>query len=110
MTMTAATGFCDATPLGARGSAPPHNRRLICAGLVTETRLHIAAFNSGAGVAVRGRLNAFFAISMNSPSMSMVNFSYGVCLVRNAGVRGVTRTVTPQPMRAAVRMEAGAHA
>ena len=24
---------------------------------------------------MRGRLNAFFAISVNSPSMSMVNFS-----------------------------------
>ena len=33
----------------------------------------------GGGVAMRGRLNAFFAISVNSPSMSMVNFSCCVC-------------------------------
>jgi hypothetical protein len=54
-------------------------------------------------------LNAFFAISVNSPSMSMVNFC---CCVGSAPkpARGVTRRVTPQPMRAAVRMEAGADA
>jgi hypothetical protein len=52
------------------------------------------------------RLNGFFAFSVNSPSMSMVNFS---CCVDSASLsaRRVTRRVTPQPMRAAVRMEAG---
>src|SRR5580700_11243098 len=64
----------------------------------------------GGGVAMRTRLNAFFAISVNSPPLSMVNFSCGVGSALNAGARGVTRRVTPQPMRAAVRMEAGAHA
>jgi hypothetical protein len=64
----------------------------------------------GGGLPVRGRLNAFFAISVNSPAMRMVNFSCGVGFARNASVRGVTRTVPPQPMRAATRMEAGAHA
>jgi hypothetical protein len=46
-------------------------------------------------------LNGFFAISVNSPSMSMVNFC---CCVGSApkAVRSVTRRVTPQPMRAAV--------
>jgi hypothetical protein len=62
------------------------------------------------GVAMRGRLNAFFAISVNSPAMSMVNFSCGVGFARNAGSRGVTRSVPRQPMRAAIQMEAGAHA
>jgi hypothetical protein len=64
----------------------------------------------GGGVAMRRRLNAFFAISVNSPPMSMVNYCCGVCSALNASARGVTRRVTPQPMRAAVRMEAGAHA
>jgi hypothetical protein len=51
-------------------------------------------------------LNGFFAFSVNSSSMSMVNFS---CCVDFASLlaRRVTRRVTPQPMRAAVRMEAG---
>ena len=54
-------------------------------------------------------LNGFFAISVNSPSMSMVNFC---CCVGSApkAVRSVTRRVTPQPMRAAVWMKAGDHA
>jgi hypothetical protein len=58
-------------------------------------------------------LNGLFAISVNSPSMSMVNFSccVGSKLPPVFGlVRGVTRRVTPQPMRTAVRMEAGDHA
>jgi hypothetical protein len=57
----------------------------------------------------RTRLNAFFAISVNSPSLSMVNFSCCVCSARKPCARGVTRRVTPQPTRAALRMEAGAH-
>lgn len=52
-----------------------------------------------------GCLNAFFANSVNSPSPSMVNFS---CCVRIAP--DVTRGVTAQPTRSAVRMESGAHA
>ena len=56
------------------------------------------------------RLNAFFAISVNSLSMSMVNCSCCVCSVPDPGACSVARRVTPQPMRAAVRMEAGAHA
>lgn len=55
------------------------------------------------------RLNGFFAISMNSPSMSMVNVCCCVGLVPEA-VRSVTRRVTPQPTRVAVWMEAGDHA
>jgi hypothetical protein len=54
-------------------------------------------------------LNAFFAISVNSPSLSMVNVSCCVCSALVSGARGVRRRVTPQPMRAAVRM-AGADA
>src|SRR5579859_2288930 len=56
-----------------------------------------------------GDLNALFAISVNSPSMSMVNYSCCVGSAPEAAHR-VTRRVTPQPMRAAVRMEAGDHA
>ena len=52
-----------------------------------------------------GRLNGFFANSVNSPSMSMVNFSCCVCFAPD-----VTREVTAQPMRSAVRMETGVHA
>ena len=54
-------------------------------------------------------LNGFFAISVNSPSMSMVNFCCCVGSVPKA-VGSVTRRVTPQPMRAAVWMKAGDHA
>jgi len=67
-------------------------------------------FRLGESVAIGGRLNAFFAISVNSPAVSMVNFSCCVCSAPNRCARGVARTVTPQPMRAAVRMEAGVHA
>jgi hypothetical protein len=56
------------------------------------------------------RLNAFFAISVNSPAMSMVNFSCCVCSAPKSCASGVTRKIAPRPMRAAVRTEAGAHA
>jgi hypothetical protein len=69
-----------------------------------------SCFGQGEGATTRRRLNAFFAISVNSPSMSMVNFLCCVCSAPKACARGVTRRVTPQPMRAAVRMEAGADA
>jgi hypothetical protein len=52
-----------------------------------------------------GRLNAFFANSVNSPSTSMVNFC---CCVRIAP--DVTREVTAQPTSSAARMESGVHA
>jgi hypothetical protein len=52
-----------------------------------------------------GRLNGFFANSVNSPSKSMVNFC---CCVRS--LPDVTREVTAQPTRSAVRMETGVHA
>jgi hypothetical protein len=55
--------------------------------------------------AIAGRLNGFFANSVNSPSKSMVNFS---CCVRS--LPDVTRELTAQPMRSAVRMESGVHA
>src|SRR3954462_2157149 len=67
-------------------------------------------FDHGGGDAMRRCINALFAISVNSPSMSMVNFPCCVGVVLNSGARGVRRTVTPQPMRAAVVMEAGADA
>jgi hypothetical protein len=73
-----------------------------------------AAKNPGLGhggrVAMWARLNAFFAISVNSPPLSMVNFSCCVGSVLKPGASGVTRRVAPQPTRAAIRMEAGAHA
>src|SRR5476649_2084634 len=77
-----------------RGGLPPEN----------------TGFEHGGGVAMRRRLNAFFAISVNSLPMSMVNFSCCVCSAPKPCARRVTRRVAPQPTRAAVRMEAGAHA
>jgi hypothetical protein len=66
----------------------------------------ISSHNASAkGFAVAGRLNAFFANSVNSPSMSMVNFSCCVCSLAD-----VTREVAAQPMRSAVRTETGIHA
>ena len=56
---------------------------------------------------MRARLNALFAFSVNSPSMSMVNFSGCVVSVLPIGAHGVTRRLTPQPMRAALGTEAG---
>jgi hypothetical protein len=53
--------------------------------------------------AAAGRLNAFFANSVNSPSMSVVNFS--CCSAPN-----VIRKATAQPTHSAFRMEAGVHA
>src|SRR3982751_3986013 len=64
----------------------------------------------GGGDAMRPRLNALFANSVNSPPASMVNFSCCVCSAPFFRAPGVTRRVTPQPTRAAVRMEAGVHA
>jgi hypothetical protein len=55
--------------------------------------------------AIAGRLNGFFANSVNSPPKSMVNFC---CCVRS--LPDVTREVTAQPMRSAVRMEIRVHA
>ena len=54
------------------------------------------------------RLNALFAISVNSPSMSMVNFPCCVDWAPISRVRGVKRRVTPQP--AVVGMKAGDYA
>jgi hypothetical protein len=56
-----------------------------------------------------GCLNGFFAISVNSPSPSMVNFSCCVGLAPKPA-RGVTRRVAAQPMRLTARMEARDHA
>jgi hypothetical protein len=68
-----------------------------------------SAFECIEGAAMPGHLNAFFAISVNSPSMSMVNFSCCVGSAQKSCAHGVTRRVTPQPTRAALRMEAEAH-
>jgi hypothetical protein len=59
--------------------------------------------------AIPEHLNAFFAISVNSPSMSMVNFSCCVGSAQKPCAHGVTQRATPQPTRAALRMEAEAH-
>jgi hypothetical protein len=62
------------------------------------------------GGAIAARLNAFFAIPVNSPSMGMVNFSCCVCAARKPRAPGVIQSVAPPPRRAAVRMEVGADA
>jgi hypothetical protein len=67
-------------------------------------------FTHRGSAAMSGRLNAFFAISVNSHSLSMVNFSCCVGSAPKPCAYGATRRVAPQPMRAAVRMEAGADA
>ena len=59
---------------------------------------------------MRPRINALFAISVNSPSMSMVNFPCYVFGALKSRACGVERRVTPQPMCAAVVMEAGVDA
>src|SRR6476646_1171668 len=61
----------------------------------------------GGGGPMRPRLNALFAFSVNSPSMSMVNFPCCVVVALASGACGVSRRVAPQPMRAAIRTEAG---
>src|SRR6266536_4628119 len=63
--------------------------------------------DDGGGIPMRPRLNALFAFSVNSPSMSMVNFPCCVVAALTSGAYGATRSVTPRPMRAAVRTEAG---
>jgi hypothetical protein len=59
---------------------------------------------------MRPRLNGLFAILVNSLSKGMVNFLCCVFSALKSETRGVTRRVTPQPMRAAVVMEAGVDA
>src|SRR5580698_9666708 len=86
--------FACAAQRGARGRLAPEN----------------SGFEHGGGVAMRWRLNAFFAFPVNTPSMSMVNFP---CLVRSAwepAANGMLRRVTPHPALAPAKTEAGAHA
>jgi hypothetical protein len=78
--------------------------------LESASRLQKSSFGGCHGAVMHRRLNAFFAISVNSLSMRLVNFSCCVGSAPKLRARGATRTVTPQPMRAAVRTEAGAHA
>jgi hypothetical protein len=84
----------DGAVAGDRAAAETNNKSLI-----RDRRV------SPGGAAAAERLNGFFANSVNSPSMSMVNFSSCVCSSLN-----VTREVTAQPTRSAVRTEAGVHA
>jgi hypothetical protein len=62
------------------------------------------------GDTITARLNAFFAIPVNSPAMGMVNFSCCLCAARKPRAPGVIQSVAPPPRRAAVRMEVGADA
>src|SRR5437868_2602620 len=104
-------GSADGHARGAgQGAAKPHTRAqrgthgnepLITEGLPPPQH-HNDAAKGGL------RLNALFAISVNSPSMSMVNFPCCVDWAPISPVRGVKRRVTPQP--AAAGMEAGDHA
>src|SRR5437763_10018507 len=68
-------------------------------------------FDHGGGDAMRPPLNALFAISVNSPSMSMVNFP--CCVFPRVEVRRAWRKAKsnpPQPTCVAVVMEAGVDA
>jgi hypothetical protein len=80
-----------------RSGASKNNERLIF--------LHGGGAREDLNCAWHYDLNAFFANSVNSLPMSMVNFSCCVCCAPN-----VTREVTAQPTRSAVRMESGLHA
>ena len=91
---------------GGRGIAHGQGRSGPAPALITHANPDFECVE-GAGIA--GRLNAFFAISVNSPSVSMVNFSCCVGSAQKSCARGVTRRVTPQPTRAALRMVAEAH-
>src|SRR5665213_949791 len=91
-------------------TTPIDNEKLIYWGSGSARRHANTRPGQDGNVVIPRRLNAFFAISVNSPSLSMVNFSCCVGSAPNTGARGVIRRVTPQPMRAAVRMEAGADA
>ena len=93
----AAAGFCDRMSVSTMDV------------FETARRRQIPIWNS-ADAAICRRLNGFFAISVNSPSMSMVNCSCCVCSAPQACAPGVTRPVTSQPTRTTVRMEAGTHA
>jgi hypothetical protein len=92
------------------GEAPITNETLIFHGRGASGGPKCDGFRHGRGTAMPRRLNAFFAISVNSPSMGMVNFCSCVWFAPKSCARGVTRRVTPQPTRSAVRMEAGGHA
>src|ERR1700760_938375 len=67
-------------------------------------------FEHGGGIAMRRRLNAFFAFGVNTPSMSMVNFPCPVGSAWQPAAKGVLRRVTPHPAHAPALKEAGAHA
>ncbi|WP_157088495.1 hypothetical protein [Bradyrhizobium jicamae] len=75
--------------------------------LDAASRRNIPALPPGGGDAMRPRLNPLFALSVDSPLVSMVNFPCCVCSALFSSAPGVARRVTPQPMRAAVRMKAG---
>src|SRR4051812_37060164 len=86
--------LAGAAHLRARGGRGPQNR----------------GFEHGGGIAMRRRLNAFFAFEMNPPSMSMFNFP---CLTGSAwqpAAKGMLRRVIPHPAHAPAATEAGAHA
>src|ERR1700761_7468806 len=72
-------------------------------------RLKKSSSQHGIRAAEYAPLNAFFAISANSPSMSMVNFSCCVRTAPAACASRVTRGMTAQLIRAAGRTKAGAH-
>ena len=110
----ATAGLVPVAALRAGRLPPILNNTLIAGfrGLVLEAGhgLKKSLPRHAASVAAYAVLNAFFAISANSPLVSMVNFS---CCVRSAPTScapGVTRGMTAQPMGMAVRTEAGAHA
>src|ERR1700743_208580 len=117
----ATAGYRPAAALRAESASPAVESRLTgfadeAASIANETLtpdttrgLKISGFGHDAGVVRYALLNAFFAISVNSPSMSMVNFSCCVCAPSSCA-SGVTRRVAPQPTRMEFRTEAGAHA
>src|SRR5258707_3557592 len=86
--------FALAAQRGAGGGVTPEN----------------PGFEHGGGIAMRRRLNAFFAFGVNTPSMSMVNFPSPSGSAWQPSANGMLRRVTPHPVRAPAIKEAGAHA
>src|SRR6185295_5455611 len=85
--------FAGAAERGAAGGFTPEN----------------PGFEHGGGIAMRRRLNAFFAFGVNTPSMSMVNFPSPTGSAWQPAANGVLRRVTPHPAPAPASKEAGAH-
>src|ERR1700704_758793 len=86
--------FAVAAQRGAGGGIAPQN----------------PGFEHGGGVAMRWRLNAFFAFAVNTPSMSMVNFPCLAASASEPAANGMLGREPPPPAGAREGIKAGADA